>query len=471
MASVVGGFGRPSLLVCMLLAASGCGESFVATSGGEGGGGNGASGGTTSTAAGGGGSGAGASGGGGTTTTAPGECTDGEKRDCYDGPVGTADIGACKAGTQECVQGGWGACEGQILPEEKEICGEDPEDENCNGTEEEGCGCPEGSVELCYGGPAGTEGVGVCGGGTKTCSEGVWGECQGQILPTGEVCDLKDNDCDGDTDEDAEGTGVPCDTGLLGECAPGTTYCKEGVAGIACVKNQAPMEETCDGHDNNCDGANDNLEFEGCQMVIPGSDKMCAGSFKCAGSLPACSPFFYFFDNFSVQNANWVKGPEWEIGPMPAMIMPPGQGNPDPAQDFSGGNDNSLAGVKLGGNAGQLIHGMYYLTSKAINTAEAPTLYLSYARWLNAAPNNKTPHVVEVSSNGTDFTTIWTNGDDTIFDNAWKVIALDVSTFKSPTFKVRFGFAMSDLVALASISSWNIDDVGLSSCPPPGVNP
>ena len=53
----------------------------------------------------------------------------------------------------------------------------------------------------CYGGPEGTEGVGLCVGGTRTCNaQGTaYGECVGQVLPSAEDCATPDTDenCDG----------------------------------------------------------------------------------------------------------------------------------------------------------------------------------------------------------------------------------------------------------------------------------
>jgi len=68
----------------------------------------------------------------------PAVCTAGQTKPCpYTGPAGTENVGECKAGTQTCVNGQWGACVGEVLPQ-AEICGND-KDENCDGQKDEGC--------------------------------------------------------------------------------------------------------------------------------------------------------------------------------------------------------------------------------------------------------------------------------------------------------------------------------------------
>lgn len=62
-------------------------------------------------------------------------------------------------------------------------------------------GCTTGQTESCYSGPPDTRGVGVCRAGSRECDAGVWGLCQGEVKPTGETCDRKDNDCDGTVDD------------------------------------------------------------------------------------------------------------------------------------------------------------------------------------------------------------------------------------------------------------------------------
>ncbi|MBK8256542.1 MAG: hypothetical protein IPK82_28215 [Polyangiaceae bacterium] len=59
--------------------------------------------------------------------------------------------------------------------------------------------CTPPDTQTCYSGPAGTKDVGVCVGGVSTCSpEGMWGPCEGEVLPSTETCaNPADEDCSG----------------------------------------------------------------------------------------------------------------------------------------------------------------------------------------------------------------------------------------------------------------------------------
>ncbi len=68
-----------------------------------------------------------------------------------------------------------------------------------------GTPCEPGSMRSCYSGPPGTDGVGICAGGTETClPDGAgYGACTGEVLPAVE-------DCASPADEDCSGAAEAC---------------------------------------------------------------------------------------------------------------------------------------------------------------------------------------------------------------------------------------------------------------------
>lgn len=136
-----------------------------------------------------------------------------------------------------------------IHPFAEEVC--DLTDNNCNGLIDD---IP---AQSCYSGPAGTQGVGICSPGYSACQSGQL-VCLQEILPSTEQCDLLDNDCDGVVDNSIPSESCysgPPDTQGVGECRSGNTICSYGNS--VCVGQVLPVTEICDGRDNDCDGAID----------------------------------------------------------------------------------------------------------------------------------------------------------------------------------------------------------------------
>jgi putative metal-binding protein len=203
-------------------------------------------------------------------------CTPGAVSACYTGPVDTEDVGICQGGTMTCNSdgAGYGPCEGEVTPG-VETC-TTLQDDDCDGLvneEGQGCLCVPGATEPCYGGPAGTEGVGACVAGVSTCdATGTgYGPCVGEVVPTQEVCaTAADDDCDGMANEDGPdctctpGQSDPCYNGSaategVGTCIGGTQVCNvQGTGYGFCTGEVLPGTEQCDGQDHDCDGTPDN---------------------------------------------------------------------------------------------------------------------------------------------------------------------------------------------------------------------
>ena len=93
-------------------------------------------------------------------------------------------------------------------------------------------------------------GFGKCAG-TRTCAAGGLTPCDAAV-PAAELCNGKDEDCDGTVDEDSAGAECLL-TNQWGQC-PGTPSCVEGK--LECSGDD-PAPEICDGLDNNCSGQTD----------------------------------------------------------------------------------------------------------------------------------------------------------------------------------------------------------------------
>jgi sugar lactone lactonase YvrE len=79
------------------------------------------------------------------------------------------------------------------------------------------CPCLRADRRECFAAAAESSGVGVCRAGIQRCRDDRWSECEGSVLPSLELCNDLDDDCDGVADE---GVQSPCG-GCNSECMGG----------------------------------------------------------------------------------------------------------------------------------------------------------------------------------------------------------------------------------------------------------
>ncbi len=176
-------------------------------------------------------------------------CSCGGPGDTGGGPGDDDDVGECSDVDNDGYGAGAG-CDGpdcddgnpEVWTDDQcqALCDEDPHST--------GCDCDQAAFpepEICYQGPAETLGVGPCRAGLRTCDDGSWSICEGQQIPSDEICDELDNDCDTETDE-----------GVTNEC---------GTCGAACEEACVGAGEGCEGFDIDNEGDN----VEGCEGLPP----------------------------------------------------------------------------------------------------------------------------------------------------------------------------------------------------------
>jgi subtilisin family serine protease len=158
----------------------------------------------------------------------------------------------------------------------------------------------------------------------------------------------------------------------------------------------------------------------------------------------------------------WPKTGEWQFG------EPLGQGGlsygfADPTSGYTGAN---VLGVNLAGDYSIAVGGPFTLTAGPFDLSKRHTTSLRYRRWLNTDYQPWVSANVEVSTNGTTWTTVWTNGGSSVTDNAWRTIEHDLSTVadREEEVWVRWSYEIGTTGAFP-LSGWNLDDVVVFGLP------
>jgi hypothetical protein len=187
-----------------------------------------------------------------------------------------------RCGVGECAGSGRTACvNGSVIDDCAPAAPGSATDASCDGRDDD---C-DGQLDDDYVSVPTSCGSGGCGAtGTTSCVDGaVVDSCipDGPSLPSDDICNGVDDDCDGAIDDDFVPTATSCG---LGVCANrGNTRCSGGVLSDSCTPRSpnASRDETCNGRDDDCDGPVDE-EYEGFVTTCGFGECASEGRMTCA---------------------------------------------------------------------------------------------------------------------------------------------------------------------------------------------
>jgi hypothetical protein len=197
-------------------------------------------------------------------------------------------VGACKrGGILSCKPDGSGTfCDAPVVTPTTEVCNNI--DDNCDGQVDNGT--LPGVGEACG------SGLGTCQLGIYACVNGQL-KCNTTSMPMVETCNGLDDDCDGVVDNgNFPNVGMDCVCpGLdpakvgVGVCKGGKYICR-GTMGVVCEGCIGPSPEICDGKDNDCDGVADTnakcpsgfgCREGACTLACKAGEFPCPSGYKC----------------------------------------------------------------------------------------------------------------------------------------------------------------------------------------------
>jgi len=279
-----------------------------------------------------------------------------------------------------------------------------------------------------YNVPDGPQTYSICGSPTL----GVAGpaDCNNNGVPD-------DEDISGGTSLDCNGNGVPdeCDISY------GTS--------TDCNANGIPDDCEPGGSDD----CNNNGQSDLCDIAL-GTSEDCNSN----GTPDDCevgsgsSTISFMLDT----DPNWTEQGLWDHG------TPTGgggqYGGPDPTSGYTGSN---VYGYNLSGDYENSLSETH-LTTTAIDCSNIYDVSLSFRRWLGVERNTYDHAYIRVSSDGSNWTTIWQNPDSATEDSSWTLQTYDISAVADYQSTVYIRWTMGTTDSSWQYCGWNIDDVEIT---------
>jgi hypothetical protein len=147
----------------------------------------------------------------------------------------------------------------------------------------------------------------------------------------------------------------------------------------------------------------------------------------------------------------WTREGQWEFG----VPLGGGSNNGDPTSGFTGTN---VFGYNLAGDYPDDLPPTH-LTTTAIDCSDVLGTELRFYRWLGVEGATYDHASVSVSSDGTNFTTVWDHEGASTSDSSWSQWLFDISEVADGQANVYIRWTMGPTDDFINYPGWNIDDV------------
>jgi Zn-dependent metalloprotease len=158
-------------------------------------------------------------------------------------------------------------------------------------------------------------------------------------------------------------------------------------------------------------------------------------------------------------NPDWTTQGSWAYGSASGS-----QGNP-----ASGTTGTKVYGYALSGKYTNNLS-RQYLTTPAFDFSGYTNVTLSFMRFLGVQGNFLDNASIEVSNNGSTWSTVWKNGLLRYEDTAWAEEIVDISTVADNQPSVQIRWVMGETDGSDTFFGWNIDDVQIKGTAPLGLS-
>ena len=166
------------------------------------------------------------------------------------------------------------------------------------------------------------------------------------------------------------------------------------------------------------------------------------------------SPRIIFYEELLSTNPGWTVEGDWAFG------VPTGQDGgygADPTNGFSGTN---VYGYNLNGSYSEIPTTEYLTMTSPIDCSSHTNVALSFYRWLGVERPLYDHASIDVSTNGADWVTVWTNYLE-YSEETWSFKSVDISSVADAQSSVYIRWGMGITDDSYHFCGWNIDDIRL----------